>query len=49
METILVTYRRLMQLLISKDPFGPELITDIPEPVNSVTMKVLQPLWNLMQ
>ena len=24
----------------------PELITDMSEPVNSVTMNVLQPLWN---
>ena len=24
----------------------PELITDMSEPVNSITMKVLQPLWN---
>ena len=24
----------------------PELIADMSEPVNSVTMKVLQPLWN---
>ena len=26
--------------------FRPELITNMSEPVNSVTMKVLQPLWN---
>ena len=26
--------------------FGPELITDMSKPVNSVPMKVLQPLWN---
>ena len=27
-------------------PFRAELITNMSEPVNSVTMKVLQPLWN---
>ena len=27
-------------------PFRAELITNMSEPVNSVIMKVLQPLWN---